>query len=100
MSSTATQPAPFTTTDSFPLLGTDYVELYVGNSRQAAHFYQSCMGFQPLAYAGLSTGLKDRESYVVVQDKIRLVLTSPLTNGSSLRCPMGRRRYRCLRIRP
>ncbi len=84
MSSTATQPAPFTTTDSFPLLGTDYVELYVGNSRQAAHFYQSCMGFQPLAYAGLSTGLKDRESYVVVQDKIRLVLTSPLTNGTEI----------------
>lgn len=84
MSSTATQPAPFTTTDSFPLLGTDYVELYVGNARQAAHFYQSCMGFQPLAYAGLSTGLKDRESYVVVQDKIRLVLTSPLTNDTEI----------------
>ncbi len=84
MSATATQPAPFTTTDSFPLLGTDYVELYVGNARQAAHFYQSCMGFQPLAYAGLSTGLKDRESYVVVQDKIRLVLTSPLTNGTEI----------------
>jgi 4-hydroxyphenylpyruvate dioxygenase len=84
MNSTVTQSAPFTTTDSFPLLGTDYVELYVGNSRQAAHFYQSCMGFQPLAYAGLSTGLKDRESYVVVQDKIRLVLTSPLTNGTEI----------------
>jgi len=82
--SPTTRPAPFTTTDSFPLLGTDYVELYVGNSRQAAHFYQSCMGFQPLAYAGLSTGLKDRESYVVVQDKIRLVLTSPLTNGTEI----------------
>jgi len=84
MSTTATKEAPFTTTDSFPLLGTDYVELYVGNARQAAHFYQSCMGFQPLAYAGLSTGLKDRESYVVVQDKIRLVLTSPLTNGTEI----------------
>jgi len=84
MSATATAATPFTTTDSFPLLGTDYVELYVGNSRQAAHFYQSCMGFQPLAYAGLSTGLKDRESYVVVQDKIRLVLTSPLTNGTEI----------------
>lgn len=84
MSATATEKAPFTTTDSFPLLGTDYVELYVGNARQAAHFYQSCMGFQPLAYAGLSTGLKDRESYVVVQDKIRLVLTSPLTNGTEI----------------
>lgn len=84
MNSTAPAKAPFTTTDSFPLLGTDYVELYVGNARQAAHFYQSCMGFQPLAYAGLSTGLKDRESYVVVQDNIRLVLTSPLTNGTEI----------------
>ncbi|WP_020570374.1 4-hydroxyphenylpyruvate dioxygenase [Neolewinella persica] len=84
MSAVATEKAPFTTTDSFPLLGTDYVELYVGNARQAAHFYQSCMGFQPLAYAGLSTGLKDRESYVVVQDKIRLVLTSPLTKGTEI----------------
>jgi 4-hydroxyphenylpyruvate dioxygenase len=84
MSTTATKPATFTTTDSFPLLGTDYVELYVGNARQAAHFYQSCMGFQPLAYAGLSTGLKDRESYVLIQDKIRLVLTTPLTNGTEI----------------
>lgn len=84
MSAVATEKAPFTTTDSFPLLGTDYVELYVGNARQAAHFYQSCMGFQPLAYAGLSTGLKDRESYVLIQDKIRLVLTSPLTNGTEI----------------
>ena len=79
-------PAPHTpaVADDFPLLGTDYVELYVGNARQAAHFYQSCMGFQPLAYAGLSTGLRDRESYVVVQDKIRLVLTSPLTRGTEI----------------
>ena len=78
-------PAPTPTQqDTFPLLGTDYVELYVGNARQAAHFYQSCMGFQPLAYAGLSTGVRDRESYVVVQDKIRLVLTSPLKSGTEI----------------
>ncbi|MBC6996170.1 4-hydroxyphenylpyruvate dioxygenase [Neolewinella lacunae] len=70
--------------DTFPLLGTDYVELFVGNSRQAALYYQSAMGFQPLAYAGLSTGVKDRESYVVVQDKIRLVLTSPLRGGTEI----------------
>lgn len=79
-----TAPAPTLIEDDFPLLGTDYVELYVGNARQAAHFYQSCMGFQPLAYAGLSTGLKDRESYVLVQDKIRLVLTTPLTKGTEI----------------
>ncbi|MFZ4784461.1 MAG: 4-hydroxyphenylpyruvate dioxygenase [Flavobacteriales bacterium] len=64
--------------DFLPLLGTDYVELYVGNAKQAAHYYISAWGFQPLAYAGLETGSKDRVSYVLEQDKIRLVLTSPL----------------------
>ncbi|MEE9374257.1 MAG: 4-hydroxyphenylpyruvate dioxygenase [Saprospiraceae bacterium] len=65
-----------------PLNGTDYVELYVSNAKQAAHFYKTAFGFQSLAYAGLETGLKDRESYVVAQDKIRLVLTSPLKSGT------------------
>ena len=64
--------------DFFPINGTDYVELYVGNAKQAAHFYKTAFGFQSLAYAGLETGIKDRTSYVVVQDKIRLVLTTPL----------------------
>ena len=64
--------------DFLPLLGTDYVELYVGNAKQAAHFYKTAFGFQSYAYAGLETGLKDRVSYVLVQDKIRLVLTTPL----------------------
>ncbi len=67
--------------DFLPLLGTDYVELYVGNAKQAAHYYQTAWGFQPLAYAGLETGLKDRASYVLRQDKITLVLTSPLGEG-------------------
>jgi 4-hydroxyphenylpyruvate dioxygenase len=84
MSSTLAAPHAEVLADDFPLLGTDYVELYVGNSRQSALFYQACMGFQPLAYAGLSTGLKDRESYVLVQDKIRLVLTSPLKGGTEI----------------
>ncbi len=70
--------------DFLPLNGTDYIELYVGNSRQAAHYYQTAFGFQPLAYAGLETGLKDRESYVLVQDKIRMVLTSPLKSGTEI----------------
>jgi 4-hydroxyphenylpyruvate dioxygenase len=70
--------------DFLPLNGTDYIEFYVGNSRQAAHYYQTAFGFQPLAYAGLATGLKDRESYVLVQDKIRLVLTSPLKSGTAI----------------
>lgn len=65
--------------DFLPLLGTDHVELYVGNAKQAAYYYINAWGFQPLAYAGLETGLKDRVSYVLEQDKIRLVLTSPLT---------------------
>ncbi|HEX9959001.1 MAG TPA: 4-hydroxyphenylpyruvate dioxygenase [Fibrella sp.] len=71
-------------TDFLPLNGTDYVELYVGNARQAAHFFQTAFGFQPLAHAGLSTGLRDRESYVVEQGKIRIVLTSPLHGGSEI----------------
>ena len=70
--------------DFLPLNGTDYLELYVSNAKQAAYFYQSAFGFQPLAYAGLATGLRDRESYVVVQGKIRLVLTSPLKPGTDI----------------
>ena len=64
--------------DFLPLLGTDYVELYVGNAKQAAYYYMSAWGFQPLAYCGLETGVRDRVSYVLQQDKIRLVLTSSL----------------------
>lgn len=69
--------------DFLPLLGTDYVELYVGNAKQAAHYYKTAFGFQSLAYAGLETGVRDRASYVLKQDKIRLVLTTPL-NGDSV----------------
>jgi 4-hydroxyphenylpyruvate dioxygenase len=70
--------------DFLPINGTDYIELYVGNCKQAAHYYQSAFGFQPLARAGLETGLKDRESYVIQQGKIRLVLTSPLHGGTEI----------------
>lgn len=70
--------------DFMPLNGTDYLELYVSNCKQAAHFYKTAFGFQSLAYAGLETGLTDRESYVVVQDKIRLVLTSPLKSNTEV----------------
>jgi 4-hydroxyphenylpyruvate dioxygenase len=65
--------------DFLPINGTDYVELYVGNAKQAAHFYKTALGFQSYAYAGLETGVKDRASYVLKQDKITLVLTTPLT---------------------
>jgi len=68
--------------DFLPLLGTDYVELYVGNAKQSAHFYKTAMGFQSLAYAGLETGIRERTSYVLAQGKIRLVLTTPLTSHS------------------
>lgn len=70
--------------DFLPINGTDYVEFYVGNAKQAAHFYQTAFGFQPLAYAGLETGLKDRCSFVMQQDKIRFVLTSALTPDSPI----------------
>jgi len=70
--------------DFLPLLGTDYVELYVGNAKQSAHFYKTAFGFQSEAYAGLETGMKDRVSYVLKQDKIRLVLTSPMVEGGEL----------------
>jgi 4-hydroxyphenylpyruvate dioxygenase len=67
-----------TNTDFLPLNGTDYVELYVGNAKQAAHYYKTAFGFQSLAYAGPETGIKDRSSYVLVQNKMRLVLTTAL----------------------
>tara|TARA_B100001248_G_scaffold89286_1_gene65833 strand:+ start:306 stop:1469 length:1164 start_codon:yes stop_codon:yes gene_type:complete len=70
--------------DFLPLLGTDYVELYVGNAKQSAHFYKTAFGFQSEAYAGLETGIKDRVSYVLKQEKIRLVLTTPLIEGGPI----------------
>jgi len=70
--------------DFLPIMGTDYVEFYVGNAKQAAHFYKTAFGFQSLAYAGLETGVRDRTSYVLVQDKIRFVLTSPLKSDSPI----------------
>ena len=70
--------------DFLPLLGTDYVELYVGNAKQSAHFYKTAFGFQSVAYAGLETGVKDRTSYVLQQDKIRLVLTTPMEPGGAI----------------
>lgn len=70
--------------DFLPLLGTDYVELYVGNAKQSAVYYKTAFGFQSEAYAGLETGLKDRVSYVLKQEKIRLVLTTPLTSDSPI----------------
>jgi 4-hydroxyphenylpyruvate dioxygenase len=64
--------------DFLPLNGTDYVEFYVGNARQSAYFYRSAFGFKLVAYQGPETGVRDRASYVVVQDKIRFVLTTAM----------------------
>ena len=70
--------------DFLPLLGTDYIEFYVGNAKQAAHFYKTAFGFQSHAYRGLETGAKDSVSYVLTQDKIKLVLTTPLNSTSPI----------------
>jgi 4-hydroxyphenylpyruvate dioxygenase len=64
--------------DFLPLLGTDYIEFYVGNAKQAAHYYKTAFGFQGIAYAGPETGIKDRASYVVRQNKLTFVFTSAL----------------------
>jgi len=72
------------TSDFLPLHGTDYVELYVGNAKQSAHYYKTAFGFQSLAYAGPETGVKDRVSYVLVQNKMRLMLTTPLRSDSPI----------------
>lgn len=70
--------------DFLPINGTDYIELYVGNAKQAAHFYKTAFGFQSLAHAGLETKEKNRASYVLRQGKITLVLTTPLTSNSEI----------------
>src|SRR3954469_9389929 len=73
---TATAPAPSATHDVFPINGTDYIEFWVGNAKQAAHFYQSAFGFQVVAYRGPETGVRDRASFLLQQNKIRLLLTT------------------------
>jgi len=76
--STITHPALETKRDFLPLHGTDYVEFYVGNARQAAYYYRTAFGMSLVAYAGPETGIRDRASYVVQQGAIRFVLTTPL----------------------
>ena len=70
--------------DFLPILGTDHVEIIVGNAKQSAFYYMTAWGFQPLAYKGLETGSKGSVSYVLKQDKIILVLTTPLKSGGEL----------------
>ncbi len=73
-----------TANDFLPLMGTDYVEFYVGNAKQSAHYYMTAFGFQALAYAGPETGQTDRVSYVVRQHKLTLVLTTPLRPDNAI----------------
>ena len=74
----ALKKAPAIEADFLPLQGTDYIEFYVGNAKQAAHFYKTAFGFQSLAYSGPETGTKDRVSYAIQQDKLTFLLTTPL----------------------
>src|SRR6266516_338253 len=71
-------------TDPMPLNGIDHVELWVGNAKQAAFFYQRAFGFRVTAYAGLETGVRDRTSYVLEQGRIRLVITGALHSDSPI----------------
>jgi 4-hydroxyphenylpyruvate dioxygenase len=81
---TAATAAPKVHADFLPLQGTDYVEFYVGNAKQAAHYYMSAFGFQALAYAGPETGVKDRASYAIRQHKLTFVLTTPIRSNNEI----------------
>jgi 4-hydroxyphenylpyruvate dioxygenase len=72
------------TTDFLPIQAIDYVEFYVGNAKQAAHYYRTAFGFTPKAYAGLETGVRDRTSYLLEQGEVRLVLTGALSAESPI----------------
>ena len=76
--------------DFLPLEGTDYIEFYVGNAKQAAHFYKTAFGFQSLAYAGPETGVKDRASYAVRQHKLTFVFTTSLKGDNEISAHVAR----------
>ena len=78
------QSTPAIQTDFLPIHGTDHVEFYVGNAKQAAYFYRLAMGFSQVAYQGPETGTRDRVSYVLEQNKIRFVLTTPLSSSGDI----------------
>ena len=81
---TSTLETVTTTTDFLPLNGTDHLEFFVGNAKQSAYYYQVAWGYKLVAYAGPETGVRDRASYVLQQDKIRLVLTTSLDPNSDI----------------
>ncbi len=75
---TSTAPSIETAHDTFPINGTDFIEFYVGNARQSSHYYRTAFGFELVGYRGPETGVRDRASYLLVQDKLRFVFTTPL----------------------
>jgi len=81
---TATLTAPEQVTDTFPINGTDFIEFYVGNAKQAAHFYRQTFGYRIVAYRGPETGTRDRSSYVIEQGKVRIILTTALRPDSDI----------------
>ena len=70
--------------DTFPINGTDYIEFYVGNAKQASHFYHGAFGFDVIGYRGPETGVRDRASYLLQQDKVRLILTTAIKSRGSV----------------
>ena len=81
---TMTSPTTESVTDTFPINGTDYIEFWVGNAKQSAMYYRTAFGFQLTGYRGPETGVRDRASYLLTQDKLRFVLTSPIGPDSEI----------------
>jgi 4-hydroxyphenylpyruvate dioxygenase len=75
---TATLPTTEQVTDTFPINGTDYIEFWVGNARQASLYYRAAFGFELVGYRGPETGTRDRASYLIQQDKVRFVFTTAI----------------------
>lgn len=73
-----------TSQDFLPLNGTDHIEFYVGNAKQSTYYYQTAWGYKLVAYSGPETGVRDRASYVLQQNKVRLVLTTSLQPDSDI----------------
>ena len=81
---TATLPTPETHVDTFPINGTDYIEFWVGNARQAALYYRAAFGFELVGYRGPETGTREKASYLLQQDKVRFVLTTPIKSTGQI----------------
>lgn len=84
LTDTLTAPSATATEDFLPINGTDYIEFYVGNAKQASYYYRTAFGFRLVAYAGPETGVRDRASYVLQQGKVRLMLTTPMGPDSEI----------------